>query len=1082
MPFGRSSIAITAAAAIAMAVITPSNATADSLADPATNGGTDITQTAPDALSADDELTASAIAVAHDHAVTVDSSTTPTQLLSAEPDGTFTMKQDSVPVRVQADDGWEPIDTSLRRVDSAWLAPAATVTPVQFSLGGSETLARVQTDTGAWVTESWPAGGSLPEPTVDGAAATYADVLPDVDLRLTATATGMAEVLIVKSSAAAAAQELQAVELQMHGATLEGTRTHTTASATDGSTLRSANPTWWDARGEGNESGPDYDTSPHPVDHSSTEHTVTLDVAAAANEVDQYPLYVDPDWTQGQQAYWFDDAAYPNQSYMNGQASAGYQSVGWAQKNGATYMSRAFWQFNTARLQGKHILSAHFNTIADYSCGNPNVQAWRYGVVAPGQTWTWDQGHQGSWAELLDTSSVPSVANCAMTPKAFGWNVAAGVDATVGGVFQIGLRSEVENGWSRKHFTPNASLTINYNSVPATPTGVRMSSPMRACGTSWSDPAWLNNHVQPIVLSVKASDSDGGNLTTIFQAVPSSDTDAPLKAYYSEETLGGTQTVELPKDYLPRTGKWLIHARTSDGTDRSDWSPWCYVYNLSTPPAAPTVVVPDAERTIGKSTTFTVHHDSTSVRGFEYWTTHDRSKTGGTAVKSAVSTSTGYADCSFADGIATYTCVNDDGDATARLAPVSATSTLWVKAIDRAGNVSAAASPTGDGTGWDFDAQEDPQVGTGPSTSSHIWSGTGASTLTGDGTSSSPNVISDAAAEGRTGRAAAQPLAIAPGVSTTTEGTEGLHLGTPALSFKDLVRVNRYYGGVSHSATSAAAPSGMAFQATVGMVQDPGVIPGQDMQRLFVCDTGSGDKTAGSCGSAPAKLLGYSWLHKEDLPAGATPVYIYRCIRTNDYFLSADPGCEGYTQDNGIGYFAAIGSTHTTTAPVDTTKSYTVSAWLKASKVAVESSTPVASGPTQTAISLDGQNSPFYLQWSGSAYRFCVKALTDNPSTNCAQLPDSPAGRWAYVTGTWDSVNHQVRISLNSSQSAAATAAHNLGEGESPANGGVRIGDSMTNGSPISVWKGEIADVSIIQGLPSDLQLLRAQNINELDP
>ena len=57
-------------------------------------------------------------------------------------------------------------------------------------------------------------------PTVDGDSAVYAEVFPGVDLRLTATAEGYREVLVVKTPAAAADPRVERIEFGLSSAGL----------------------------------------------------------------------------------------------------------------------------------------------------------------------------------------------------------------------------------------------------------------------------------------------------------------------------------------------------------------------------------------------------------------------------------------------------------------------------------------------------------------------------------------------------------------------------------------------------------------------------------------------------------------------------------------------------------------------------------------------------------------------------------------------------------------------------------------------------------------------------------------------
>lgn len=67
----------------------------------------------------------------------------------------------------------------------------------------------------------WPDG--LPQPSLDGATATYAEVLPGVDLQLTAMPDGYREVLRVKSAEADPLQEVGAVRREYEVSVRRGT-------------------------------------------------------------------------------------------------------------------------------------------------------------------------------------------------------------------------------------------------------------------------------------------------------------------------------------------------------------------------------------------------------------------------------------------------------------------------------------------------------------------------------------------------------------------------------------------------------------------------------------------------------------------------------------------------------------------------------------------------------------------------------------------------------------------------------------------------------------------------------------------
>jgi hypothetical protein len=70
------------------------------------------------------------------------------------------------------------------------------VTPLALSRGGTAPLVRIG-DAEAQVEIGWP--DALPEPTLRGPTATYPDVLPGVDLRITAAAESVTQTLVVKT-------------------------------------------------------------------------------------------------------------------------------------------------------------------------------------------------------------------------------------------------------------------------------------------------------------------------------------------------------------------------------------------------------------------------------------------------------------------------------------------------------------------------------------------------------------------------------------------------------------------------------------------------------------------------------------------------------------------------------------------------------------------------------------------------------------------------------------------------------------------------------------------------------------------
>ncbi|MFJ6836846.1 hypothetical protein [Streptomyces sp. NPDC091209] len=184
--------------------------------------------------------------------MTVDSLTGSGTEVVANPDGTFTRTDSSMPQRVQQQGKWVPIDTTLvRQTDGTW-APRAAVTHVTFSAGGSGALVTMR-DGADRLGFSWP--GALPRPVISKDTATYPEVLPGIDLQLTADASGYSSILVVKTPKAAADPRLRGLAWNTTSTNLKlATTSDGGAQATDkhtGKTLfHSDTALMWDSTGQ----------------------------------------------------------------------------------------------------------------------------------------------------------------------------------------------------------------------------------------------------------------------------------------------------------------------------------------------------------------------------------------------------------------------------------------------------------------------------------------------------------------------------------------------------------------------------------------------------------------------------------------------------------------------------------------------------------------------------------------------------------------------------------------------------------------------------------------------------------------
>jgi hypothetical protein len=652
--------------------------------------------TPQDSNSASSESSASAIARDFHHSVIVDSDTTPTAETSALPDGTLQLVENTTPVRVKLASGWVAVDPTLKSANDGFLAPAAVNTPVEFSAGGSTVLAKIRTAGGGWLQETSPFG-ILPAPNVEGAVATYADVLPGVDLRLTATAGGMTEVMVVKSATAAANPLLKAVAFNVSGTALTSTANGlVTATAPDGSKVLSTTPMWWDSSEGSDATGPAGTTFAEPVQQTAAGSSITLDAqAATSSRAVDYPVYIDPDWTGGLEAYTYVDAAYSSQSYWDGQYATGEQRTGYVNAanspDNRNHTARSLWQLDTSAVEGKNVIKAVFtaNLNGWFNCTASEIDLYQSAVFTSATDWT---NQPGTIQYLGDNSP-----GC--TAGAYGFTATAGVQAAAAAraasldLELKALNEAVNTSW--KKFTQSASITITYETVPSIPASPIIASPVRSCGTL-NAPALVNGTV-PISLQASAGDPDGGNLTSTFSIFRSTGGAAVWSAATPPEAQGN-QTVSLPANSTAITPgqPYYWTAVSTDGISTSAASLQCYFEVKDTNPAPPTVSVGTAATTVG--TPMTVQFTAAaadSAATFAYWWADGSPATHNPPVPATLAsiTSAVPADGS-ASGPVRYAAANSASNQSAMLtvAPIDTTSTLYVATFDGAGNVSTTVA------------------------------------------------------------------------------------------------------------------------------------------------------------------------------------------------------------------------------------------------------------------------------------------------------------------------------------------------------------------------------------------------------
>lgn len=368
----------------------------------------------------------------------------------ANPDGeSFRLEQSTTPVRVKGPDGaWVSPDATLTRRADGSVGPVAAAVGISFSGGGDGGNLVTMDRDGRSIGLGWP--GTLPEPVLDGPNATYPNVLPDVDLRMTATIEGFRQVLIVKTPQAAANPALATIQYAVKSSGLKVEETAEGGmSATDGNATEvftSPPAAMWDSTGDPTagqadaSDAPDAsdparsgkappsapaDGSPEPATPQPSEGTpdeghaadgpapgaghaeLPIDVGEDSltlvpdtdllrqKDESAYPVYIDPTVTWGEtDRTLLRSDGYKSYNWGNGDDNEG-KGVGhcgtWSGYYcGPGYTQRLYFQFSPASLKGKQVLSAAFRVTESWSfqCSARWVDLQRTNNFTSSTTWS----------------------------------------------------------------------------------------------------------------------------------------------------------------------------------------------------------------------------------------------------------------------------------------------------------------------------------------------------------------------------------------------------------------------------------------------------------------------------------------------------------------------------------------------------------------------------------------------------------------------------------------------------------------------------------------------------------------------
>jgi len=457
-------------------------------------------------------LSASKLAVQTGQPVEVASLTDEYSRTFANPDGsTYSLEMSAAPQRVEQPDGsWSAIDNTLHWTADGRVAAAASVVGLELSGGGSGDEAITVSSKGSRLSLGWP--GTLPRPTLDGATAIYANVMPGIDLLITAVDSGYRQVLRVQDAKAAANPALDRLTFALASdlAVLPDRGAGFQAQNALGEVIfRSPKPIMWDSAGGPRnlavDSGVPASSAPSeaeppfvapspgdltksmPVTVNDTAISVTPNQKVLGSPSTSFPVYIDPSvnlWRSDYIMVGSDNEADYNFGTTEG---VGYcTDLCPRPPNVSSYVKRQYFEFTNSRLDGKHVLDATFRITEthSYSCTPSAVSIYRAsGNISSSTRWPGPGGAD----KLLDRDvSAGRGDNCSpsqpdstieFNDSQTGDNLTQTIKnfaaGNYGGHVTIMIRANNEddpNSWKR--FDHDGTLSVTYMLIPGVPGAV----------------------------------------------------------------------------------------------------------------------------------------------------------------------------------------------------------------------------------------------------------------------------------------------------------------------------------------------------------------------------------------------------------------------------------------------------------------------------------------------------------------------------------------------------------------------------------------------------------------------------------
>ncbi|HEX5202873.1 MAG TPA: carboxypeptidase regulatory-like domain-containing protein, partial [Actinoplanes sp.] len=567
------------------------------------------------------------------------------------PDGTHTVEESIEPVRVKHGSTWMPIDTTLAKTADG-VAPRAAALPMTLSGGGDGPLARLR-DGSNEISFSWP--DTLPKPVLRGNIALYPDVLPHVDLQVTADSLGFSELLIVRDREAAANPRLSTLKF---GLTTKGVQVRATpqgglvARDKHGKSVFTAPaPLMWDASvQDAAESGtppaePDQQKpagpaakkpavnqseaagakpakpsgrtatvaatakrAVMPMTFSKNILTLRPDAKLLADPATKFPVYLDPAvsgqvaggaWTTVWSKY-KTSSFWKNASALNNGSTYGSAGAGRTEdcSGCSDYIIRSFFSMDVSKVRSKQILSATFRIEQRHSwtCSpKSNAKVWMTSGISSSVTWNNQPTWYGSYtAQTAANRKVGAIHGCAGTGT-IEFNTTAMVAHAAASNWTsltLGLRAIDEGTKNQWKRFNHKSPKLAITYNTAPAAPSERNSDAKGCATGSSRP-YVRTLTPTLAARQTDPDNDQGLTTSFYWWQSGSSRSESNKVSQS----AGNKTLvakAIPAGKLTDGKTYVWQARTNDAHATGGFSATCeFTVDVSAPPAPSSVTSAD---------------------------------------------------------------------------------------------------------------------------------------------------------------------------------------------------------------------------------------------------------------------------------------------------------------------------------------------------------------------------------------------------------------------------------------------------------------------------------------------------------